>query len=70
MEDPIKDSSKRMLKQTMNNPGNETISFNLARACYPFTIEGEEFSLLCCQPQAFPPSLTTMVLWITPVAHC
>ena len=39
---------------------NQAISFKAIKACYPFTIKGEIFSLLCYQPEAVPASLKTL----------
>jgi len=39
---------------------NQAISFKAIKACYPFTIKGGAFSLLCYQPEAVPPSLKTL----------
>jgi len=36
------------------------ISFKAIKACYPFTIKGWLFSLLCYQPRAVPVYLTTL----------
>ncbi len=41
------------------------ISFATVKACYPLTIKGELFSLLCFQPKAFPTSLKTLTRPIT-----
>ena len=39
---------------------HQAISFKAIKACYPFTIKGELFSLLCYQPEAVPTSLKTL----------
>ena len=39
---------------------NQAISFKAIKACYPFTIKGWLFSLLCYQPQAVPTYLKTL----------
>ena len=39
---------------------NQAISFKAIKACYPFTIKGGLFSLLCYQPEAVPVSLKTL----------
>ena len=39
---------------------NQAISFKAVKACYPFTIKGGLFSLLCDQPEAVPVSLKTL----------
>ena len=39
---------------------NQAISFKAVKACYPFTIKGGLFSLLCYQPEAVPVSLKTL----------
>ena len=39
---------------------SQAITFDTIKACYPFTIKCELFSLLCYQPQAFPASSTTL----------
>ena len=53
--------AKRAVPEALRiNTGEQTISFDIVKACYPFTIEGEAFSLLCYQPEAVPPSLTTL----------
>ena len=43
---------------------NQAISFKAIKACYPLTIKGELFSLLCYQPGAIPTSLKTLTLSI------
>ena len=48
-----------------HNLKNQAISFAAIKACYPFTIKGELFSLLCYQPEAFPASLKTLTLIVT-----
>ena len=42
----------------------QAISFKAIKACYPFTIKGGLFSLLCYQPEAVPVSLKTLTLKI------
>eukprot|EP00347_Sterkiella_histriomuscorum_P000560 403375378 len=49
---------------------SQAITFDAIKACYPFTIKCESFSLLCCQPEAFPTSLTTMKAKTTLSPHC
>ena len=44
---------------------NQAISFKVIKACYPFTIKGWLFSLLCYQPEAFPVYLKTLTLLLT-----
>ena len=46
------------------------ISFDSVKVCYPFTIKGEWYSLLCCQPEAVPTSLTTFEDLITQISQC
>ena len=43
----------------------QAISFKVVKACYPFTIKGWLFSLLCCQPEAVPVYLKTLTPLIT-----
>ena len=40
--------------------GSKRFTFTAIKACYPPTIKGELFSLLCYQPRAVPASLTTL----------
>lgn len=49
---------------------SQAITFDAIKACYPLTIKCEPFSLLCCQPEAFPTSLTTMKAKTTLSPHC
>lgn len=49
---------------------SQAITFDAIKACYPFTIKCEPFSLLCCQPEAFSTSLTTMKAKTTQSPHC
>ncbi len=39
---------------------SQAITFESIKACYPFTIKCELFSLLCYQPEALPASSTTL----------
>jgi hypothetical protein len=39
---------------------DQAISFKAIKACYPLTIKGGLFSLLCYQPEAVPTSLKTL----------
>ena len=43
----------------------QAISFKVVKACYPFTIKGWLFSLLCCQPEAVPVYLKALTPLIT-----
>ena len=52
-------------KHPGHNYKDQASSFAAIKACYPFTIKGEPFSLLCYQPQAFPASLKTLTLVAT-----
>ena len=53
-----------------HNLKNQASSFAAIKACYPFTIKGELFSLLCFQPEAFPASLKTLTLNVTVKCQC
>ena len=53
-----------------HNLKNQASSFAAIKACYPFTIKGELFSLLCYQPRAFPVSLKTLISAITCRHQC
>ena len=53
-----------------HNLKNQASSFAAIKACYPFTIKGELFSLLCYQPEAFPASLKTLTLDVTVRCQC
>ena len=56
---------KKCYKHTGHNLKNQASSFATIKACYPFTIKGELFSLLCYQPEAFPASLKILTLIVT-----
>ena len=64
---PLSFDSRRGLEQKVSckphghNLKNQASSFATVKACYPFTIKGELFSLLCYQPEAFPASLKTLM---------
>ena len=45
---------KKCYKHTGHNLKNQASSFATIKACYPFTIKGELFSLLCYQPGGDP----------------
>ena len=53
-----------------HNLKNQASSFAAIKACYPFTIKGELFSLLCYQPEAIPTSLKTLTLIVTVKCQC
>ena len=48
----------------------QAISFKAIKACYPFTIKGGLFSLLCYQPEAVPVSLKTLTFLIAHECQC
>ena len=62
--------NKNYLMPQMCYREDQAISFAIVKACYPFTIKGESFSLLCHQPEAFPTSLKTLTLSITQRSQC
>ena len=61
---------KKCYKHTGHNLKNQASSFAAIKACYPFTIKGERFSLFCYQPEAFPASLKTLTLDVTVKCQC
>ena len=50
--------------------GSKRFTFDAIKACYPPTIKGELFSLLCYQPEAFPASLKTLRAQIALNSQC
>ena len=54
-----------MWSQILAPDKSQAISFKVIKACYPFTIKGWLFSLLCCQPEAFPVYLKTLTSLVT-----
>ena len=54
------DIKKLMPPPFLASDKNQAISFKAIKACYPFTIKGGLFSLLCYQPEAVPVSLKTL----------
>ena len=50
--------------------GSKRFTFDAIKACYPPTIKGELFSLLCYQPEAFPASLKTLTRSVTGTLQC
>ena len=60
------DIKKLMPPPFLASDKNQAISFKAIKACYPFTIKGGLFSLLCCQPRAVPVSLKALMPRTTP----
>ncbi len=57
----INDAKRLMVPSPHLAPDkSQAISFKAIKACYPFTIKGGSFSLLCYQPEAVPTSLKTL----------
>ena len=66
----LKPSKSKFAKMERYDCMTKAISFDSVKVCYPFTIKGEWCSLLCCQPEAVPTSLTTFDTLITRHAQC